>query len=176
MRGLDSAHFGDFGAFLRAMEGLKLLHLGHKDADCDALGSAYAMSCLLPGDVGFALGLKTSAQDLARWLEVRPITDPDPEAYDFTIIYDTHSANLLGLEVPERYALFDHHVPGGHRYSDFHNELQANAVWSWVLPLESTCSILGQLLDAHGLLSSRRMRIALAAGLVTDTAWLGVLQ
>jgi nanoRNase/pAp phosphatase (c-di-AMP/oligoRNAs hydrolase) len=172
MRELDSAHVSDFGAFLQAMEGQSLLHLGHKDADCDALASAYAMSCLLPGDVGFAQGLKTSAQDLARWLDFCPLIDPDPGAYDFTIIYDTHSPSLLGLAVPERYALFDHHVPGGHRYSDFQNELRAEAAWSWVLPLESTCSILAELLAANNLLLDRRMRIALAAGLVTDTAWL----
>jgi hypothetical protein len=172
MRQLDATHISDFGAFLQAMEGLKLLHLGHRDADCDALACAYGMSCLLPGDVGFAQGLKTSAQDLARWLDICPLIDPDPRAYEFTIIYDTHSPSLLGVEVPERYALFDHHVPGGHRYSSFHNELSAEAAWSWVLPLESTCSILTELLAAHDLLSGRRMRIALAAGLVTDTAWL----
>ena len=34
----------DFPAFLNAMTGLRLLHMGHRDADCDALGSAYAMS------------------------------------------------------------------------------------------------------------------------------------
>jgi nanoRNase/pAp phosphatase (c-di-AMP/oligoRNAs hydrolase) len=30
----------DFAAFTCAMRGKRLLYLGHRDADCDALGSA----------------------------------------------------------------------------------------------------------------------------------------
>ena len=56
----------DFHAFIEAMRGKRLLHLGHKDADCDAVGSAYALSCILPGDIGFANGLKTTSRDLAK--------------------------------------------------------------------------------------------------------------
>ena len=162
----------DFGEFLHVMDGQRLLHLGQKDADCDALASAYAMSCVLPGDVGFAQGLKTSAQDLAAWLECAPQIDPDPTGYDYVIIYDTNSPKLLGLPVPERFALFDHHLPGGHRYSDSYNQLMADAEWSWVKPLESTCSILAELFAQHNVASTRRMRVSLAAGIVTDTAWL----
>jgi nanoRNase/pAp phosphatase (c-di-AMP/oligoRNAs hydrolase) len=172
MTARDAHDAQDFSAFLRAMEGLRLLHLGHKDADCDALASAYAMSRVLPGDVGFAQGLKTSARDLALWLECRPQIDPDPAAYDFVIIYDTNSPALLGLPVPEQYALIDHHVPGGHRYSDFQNQLVAAATWAWVRPLESTCSVLADLFAANSVPTTRKVQIALAAGIVTDTAWL----
>ena len=68
--------------------------------------------------------------------------------------------------------MFDHHLPGGHRYSDFHNQLIADALWSWVWPLESTCSVLAELFAGYGVPTTRRMQIALAAGIVTDTAWL----
>ena len=78
MTELNSGPGQDFDEFLQAMDGLRLLHLGHKDADCDALASAYAMSCVLPGDVGFAKGLKTSAQDLAEWLEFSPLSTRIP--------------------------------------------------------------------------------------------------
>jgi phosphoesterase RecJ-like protein len=162
----------DFPAFLEAMRGRRLLHLGHKDADCDALGSAYALSCVLPGDVGFAQGLKVSAQDLAEWLSFSPVIDPDPAQYDYLVIHDTHSAELLGYEVPARYALFDHHVRGGHRFSDFDSQLAAGAEWAWVRPIESTCSIVGDLMVAHGLPITREMGVALAAGILTDTYWL----
>ena len=103
-----------FPDFLAAMQSKHLLHLGHKDADCDALGSAWAMSHILPGDVGFAGGIKASAQDLADGLGITPIIDPTPADYDYIIIYDTPHATLLGIDLPKRYALFDHHVPGGH--------------------------------------------------------------
>jgi phosphoesterase RecJ-like protein len=162
----------DFPAFLDTLRGRRLLHLGHKDADCDALGSAYAMSRLLPGDVGFAQGLKTSARDLAQWLGLNPLIDPHPAAYEYTIIYDTLNLNLLGVPLPARYALFDHHVPGGHRFSSSHNELAAEAEWCWVRPVESTCSVLADLFQTHAVPVNREMAIALAAGIVTDTVWL----
>jgi RimJ/RimL family protein N-acetyltransferase len=162
----------DFPAFLEAMHGRCLLHVGHKDADCDALGSAYAMSRLLPGDVGFAQGIKASARDLAEWLELTPVIDPNPAAYEYTILYDINSLTLLGLPLPPRYALFDHHVPGGHRYSNFHSQLADRAEWCWVRPVESTCSVLADLFLAHNVPLNRKMEIALAAGIVTDTVWL----
>jgi len=162
----------EFPAFLEAMHGRRLLHVGHKDADCDALGSAYAMSRLLPGDVGFAQGIKASARDLAEWLGLTPVIDPNPAAYEYTILYDINSLTLLGLPLPPRYALFDHHVPGGHRYSDFHSQLADGAEWCWVRPVESTCSVLAELFLAHNVPLNRKMEIALAAGIVTDTAWL----
>jgi len=162
----------DFPAFVATMRGRRLLHLGHVDADCDALGSAYALSCILPGDVGCAQGLKTSARDLAEWLGLAPLIDPDPAAYDYTIIYDTPSLFLLGAPLPARYALFDHHVPGGHRFSNFQSRLADGAEWCWVRPVESTCSILVDLFIQHAVPTSRPMSIALAAGIVTDTGWL----
>jgi len=169
-----TAKGSDFAAFLRAMRGKRLLYLGHRDADCDALGSAYALSRALPGEVGFAEGLKTSARDLAAWLGMEPLLDPDPADYAYTIICDTPSHDLLGVPLPAQYALFDHHVPGGHRYSDFHSELAAGATWSWVKPFESTCSVVAEQLLAHGIPIERDVAVALAAGMVTDTAWLAL--
>ena len=43
-------------------------------------------------------------------------------------IYDTHSPSTLGLPLPEHYALFDHHQPGGHGFADFRSELAGGAV------------------------------------------------
>jgi nanoRNase/pAp phosphatase (c-di-AMP/oligoRNAs hydrolase) len=158
--------------FLEAMRGKRLLHLGHKDADCDALGSAFALSCLLPGDVGFARGVKASAHDLAQWLGLTVLIDPDPSEYDYVIIYDTLNRSVLGLPLPARYALFDHHEPGGHRYADFHNELADGAEWAWVWPAESTCSLLIDLFRSCEIEIDQRMAVALAAGIMTDTVWL----
>jgi len=162
----------DFLAFLEAMRGRRLLHLGHKDADCDALGSAYALSCLLPGDVGFVHGLKTSARDLAEWIGLKFLIDQDPAAYEYTIIYDTVTPSLLGIPVPSRYALFDHHEPGNRRYASSHSELANGAEWAWVRPVESTCSLLVDLFQAHAVTIDRKVATALAAGIVTDTSWL----
>ncbi len=161
-----------FPGFMEAMRGRKLLHLGHKDADCDALGSAFALSCLLPGDIGFARGVKATAHDLAEWLGLTILIDPDPSEYDYVIIYDTYSLSMLGLPLPGRYALFDHHESGGHRFADFHSELAGGAEWAWVWSVESTCSLLVDLFHSCGIEIEQRMAVALAAGIVTDTIWL----
>jgi hypothetical protein len=162
----------NFSEFLTVMRGKRLLHLGHKEADCDALGSAYAMSCVLSGDLGFAGGLKATAQDLADHIGIQVLTDPDPGTYDCTIIYDTYSAHLLGLPLPDRFALFDHHEPGGHRFSRLNSKLAGSAEWAFVQPVESTCSLLVDLFLEHGVTITPDMALALAAGIVTDTIWL----
>lgn len=164
----------DFVAFLRDMRGKRLLYLGHRDADCDALGSAYALSRVLPGDVGCAQGLKASARDLAAWLGLSPLLDPDPAAYDYTIICDVPSLDLLGAPLPSYYALFDHHIPGGHRYSDFRSQLVGDATWAWVQPFESTCSVVAVQLLAAGISIETDVAVALTAGMVTDTGWLAL--
>jgi nanoRNase/pAp phosphatase (c-di-AMP/oligoRNAs hydrolase) len=161
--------YSDFPAFLKAMKGKRLLHIGHKHADCDALGSAYAMSRLLPGDLGSALELKTQAHSVAKWLDLEWIEDPDPTNYEFTIIYDTVKSDMLGVPVPARYAIFDHHESGGHRFSTLHNELADAAEWGWVKPFDSTCSLLVDLFQKHGIPIDHKMGVALAAGIVTDT-------
>jgi nanoRNase/pAp phosphatase (c-di-AMP/oligoRNAs hydrolase) len=169
-----STRESDFAAFLREMRSKRLLYLGHRDADCDAVGSAYALSRILPGDVGCAQGLKASARDLAAWLGLHPLLDPDPAAYDCTVICDTPSLDLLGVPLPDEYALFDHHVPGGHRYSDFHSKLVGGATWAWVQAFESTCSVVAVQLLAAGIPIERDVAIALAAGMTTDTGWLAL--
>jgi len=165
-----SEKYSDFLAFLAAMRGKRLLHIGHKHADCDALGSAYAMSRLLPGDVGFALELKVQAQSVAKWLDLQWVENPDPADYDYTIIYDTVRSDMLGVPMPARYAIFDHHESGGHRFSTLHNELADAAEWGWVKPVDSTCSLLVDLFQKHALPIDQKMGVALAAGIVTDTA------
>ena len=113
----------DFAQFISIFQGKKVLHLRHKDADCVVLGSAYALSRCLPGDVGFVDGLKTTALDLADHLNLDYIIDPIRSAYDCTIIYDTKSLSMLGISLPSCYALFEHLESGGHRFASFQSEL-----------------------------------------------------
>ena len=163
-----------FRYFLDWARGRNILHLTHQDADCDAIGSAFALSQVIPGDLGFARGLKTSAQDLAEGLSLTYVLDPDPLAYEYVIIYDTPNLKQLALPLPPRFALFDHHVPGGHRYSNFQNDLQKDAEWTWVKPISSTCALLTELFTELGITITRPMSLALAAGMVTDTSWLTI--
>lgn len=163
-----------FKWFLEWVRGRKLLHLTHQDADCDAIGSAFALSQVIPGDIGFARSLKTSAQDLADGLGLTYHLNPDPQTYEYVIIYDTPNLKQLALPLPPRFALFDHHVPGGHRYSNFRNDLQQDAEWAWVKPINSTCALLTELLTSAGIPITREMSLALAAGMVTDTSWLSI--
>jgi nanoRNase/pAp phosphatase (c-di-AMP/oligoRNAs hydrolase) len=158
--------------FISAMKDKRLLHLGHIDADCDAFASAYALSRLLPGDIGFALSVKSSTSDLAEWLSAAYLIDPNPMNYEYTIIHDTYKASLLGMPIPTNYAIFDHHEPGGHRFAEMHNELAEDAEWVFVKALESTCSVLIDLFLANDMDIDRGMGVAFAAAIITDTAML----
>jgi hypothetical protein len=131
------------------------------------------MSCLLPGDIGCAQGIRGAARGLADWLGIEPLIDPDLTAYEYVIFYDTINPDLVGLPMPARYALFDHHnTSGGHRYGSFCNELAEGAEWCWLRPVESTCSLLADLYLAHDVPITGKMAVALAAGIVTDTGWM----
>jgi nanoRNase/pAp phosphatase (c-di-AMP/oligoRNAs hydrolase) len=167
-------HNNHFSAFLAAMGGRRLLHLGHKDADCDALACAYTLSRSLPGDIGFAGGLKTSAMELANWLGVKPVIDPNPQLYEYTIIYDTYTPTLLDVPLPPAYALFDHHTAGGRPYVARENLLAAGADWQWIWPVEATSSILVDLFVEEDIDIDRKMAVALAAGIITDTNMLKI--
>lgn len=169
---MDFSALPNLTELIHRLHGQRVLHIGHTDADCDALGSAYAMSQVIPGDVGFAEALKVSALDLAHGLGLTPRINPNPADYDYVLIYDTPTSRLLGLPLPERYGLFDHHVPNGHRFSQLTSELAPGAEFAWVAPVESTCSLLVELFVRHDIPITRPMGLALAAGLVTDTDWL----
>jgi nanoRNase/pAp phosphatase (c-di-AMP/oligoRNAs hydrolase) len=162
----------DFPAFLTAMHAKSLLHLGHRNADCDALGSAYAMSRVLPGVVGFAGGVNTAAQDLANWLGLKYELDPKPQDYDYLLLYDIIGPKMVGMPLPSAFALFDHHEPGGHRFANFESALSTEAEWAWVQPVESTCSLLVDLFLRYAIPLDQKMAVALAAGIITDTRYL----
>jgi nanoRNase/pAp phosphatase (c-di-AMP/oligoRNAs hydrolase) len=163
-----------FADFVSNLEGQHILHLMHRDADCDALGSAYCLSTLIPGTLGVFGDLKTSARDLAETLGVEVDDHPDVIDFDYVIIYDTVSPDMVGGPLPERFALIDHHIADGHIYANFTNTLAPYAERVWLEPLEATCSVLWELLHAADLPISRRAGLAILAGIVTDTGWLMV--
>jgi bifunctional oligoribonuclease and PAP phosphatase NrnA len=162
----------DFMTFLSAHRGRRVLYLAHRQADCDAIGSAYAMSTVLPGDVGCFQGIKTSGADLASTLNLTVSINPSVNAYEAVVIMDTMNADLVGAPLPSKYSLIDHHIAGGHRHSNFHNTLLPAAKWAWVQPREATCVVVTELLTAHALPLSRAAGLALLAGIMTDTAML----
>jgi len=168
----DTNQYTDFQKFVDSIKGQNILHLGHRDADCDALGSAYALSRIIPGDIGFIDGMKTSAHDLAEWLDIHPVINPNPEEYDFTIIYDTPFFDLLGTGLPPRYAMIDHHHPRELKFVMIQEQLVNGSEWHLIDHLESTCSILVELFKSNGIELTQKMQVALAAGIVTDTSWL----
>ena len=86
----------DFMTFLAAHRGRRLLYLAHRQADCDAIGSAYALSTVLPGDVGCYQGMKTSGADLAATLNLNVIINPSVNAHEAVVIMDTMNAYLVG--------------------------------------------------------------------------------
>ena len=162
----------DFMTFLAAHRGRRILYLAHRQADCDAIGSAYAMSTVLAGAVGCFQSIKTSGADLASSLNLTVLINPSVNEYEAVVIMDTMNTDLLGAPLPPEFSLIDHHIAGGHRHSDFHNTLLPAAKWAWVQPREATCVVVTELLMAHALPISRSAGLALLAGIMTDTSML----
>lgn len=162
----------NWAAFVSAHRGKRILHLGHFNADCDAIGSAWAMACVLGGDVGCAAEANVAASDLAYGLGFHISIDPNPADYDAVILYDIPNTYMLGMPLPPRYTLFDHHEPGGHVYSSMRSELAEAATMALAAPFESTCSLLAELFRHNNVPITRDMALALAAGLITDTGML----
>ncbi len=151
-----------------------MLYLMHRDADCDALGAAFALSTHLPGTLGVNGGLKTSALDLVESLGVIIERFPQVNAFGHVILVDTPNEELVGGRLPAEYSIIDHHVGGGVRFTHFENTLVPKALFAFVEPLEATCALVWDLLLAVDFPISRPAGLALLAGILTDTVWLSI--
>jgi bifunctional oligoribonuclease and PAP phosphatase NrnA len=145
---------------LEKMKGGKNLILCHDQADSDAVGAAYAISRFLDGDIGVPSCVAAHAQGLVRELGITMIVRPSVEQYEHVIIVDAaHAAQLTGC-LPAKYWLIDHHPANG---------LIEGAEGGLYDPVSSTCQLVYRLLREAGFLIDRKIALALAAGIMTDT-------
>jgi nanoRNase/pAp phosphatase (c-di-AMP/oligoRNAs hydrolase) len=137
-----------------------LLFLCHKNADVDALGSAYALTRLFGGTIGVVDSLNTMADMLAERLDLRVAIRPDPSKYGLTVVVDTSSLVQTGYGKLDRCALIDHHEPG---------DLERLCELSLTRIASSTAELVFNVYEKNGAAIDGDVAFALLLAMVTDT-------
>lgn len=136
-----------------------ILYLCHRNADPDALGSAFALKEAIGGTVGIIDGCDRVASQIARQLNIEFVTNPTLD-YDFVVVVDTSTpAQLNGFQL-KSYAVIDHHAT---------SSLNENAAFYLHRNKSSTAEIVLDVLKIMGAPIMRRTAFALMSGIITDT-------
>ncbi|HEY9246522.1 MAG TPA: DHH family phosphoesterase [Candidatus Methanoperedens sp.] len=136
-----------------------ILYLCHRNADPDALASAFALKEAIGGKIGVIDGCDRVASLIAKQLDIEYVINPAGE-YDFIVVVDTSTlAQLNGFPL-EKYAVIDHHST---------TSLNEKAVFYLHSNKSSTAEIVLRVLNAMGAPIMRRAAFALIAGIITDT-------
>jgi nanoRNase/pAp phosphatase (c-di-AMP/oligoRNAs hydrolase) len=152
---VDEAEF-----FNRLLDYRNILYLCHRNADPDAVSSAFALSESIGGTIGLVDGCNRVAAVLIERLGIEVVDKPNPADYSFVVVVDTSTkAQLNDLELT-RYCVIDHHTT---------TALTENAVFYLHRNSTSTVEIVYDILKAMGAPINRRVGIGMLTGIVTDT-------
>lgn len=150
----------ELGFYNRLLDHNNILFLCHRNADPDAVGSAYAIAEAIGGVVGVVEGCNRVASMMVKSLDIDVVQNPDPEDYDFTVVVDTSTqAQLAGVELSD-YAVLDHHSTCS---------LKNNADFYIHKDVSSTAEIVFEILQCMGAPIMRKPAIALMTGIITDS-------
>ncbi len=137
-----------------------ILFLCHRNADPDAVSSAFALSEAIGGTVGLVDGSNRVATLLIDRLEINVVDAPDTSDYDFTVVVDTSTNAQLNNIQLTNYCVIDHHATTAlTENSDFF--LHRNA--------SSTAEIVFDILRHMEAPIMRRTALGLMTGIITDT-------
>ena len=152
---VDEAEF-----FNRLLDYQNILYLCHRNADPDAISSAFALSEAIGGTIGLVDGCNRVASVLIDRLGIEVVDKPNPADYGFVVVVDTSTkAQLNDLELT-RYCVIDHHTT---------TALTENAEFYLHRNSTSTVEIVYNILKAMGAPINRRVGIGMLTGIVTDT-------
>lgn len=146
--------------FNRLLDYQNILYLCHRNADPDAVSSAFALSEAIGGTVGLVDGSNRVASILIEKLGIKTVDKPDPADYGFTVVVDTSTqAQLNDIELGN-YSVLDHHTTTAlTEKSEFY--LHRNTT--------STVEIVYDILKSMGAPINRRVGIGMLTGIITDT-------
>jgi len=146
--------------FNRLLDYRNILYLCHRNADPDAISSAFALSEAIGGTVGLVDGCNRVAAVLIERLGIEVVDKPNPENYGFVVVVDTSTkAQLNDIELSS-YCVIDHHTT---------TALTENADFYLHRNTTSTVEIVYDILKAMGAPINRRVGIGMLTGIVTDT-------
>jgi nanoRNase/pAp phosphatase (c-di-AMP/oligoRNAs hydrolase) len=151
---LDESEF-----YNKLLDYTNILYLCHRNADPDALGSAFALKEAMGGTIGVIEGCDRAAFQIAKQLNIEFIINPVDD-YDLVVVVDTSTpAQLNGFKLKE-YAVIDHHAT---------TSLNESAAFWLHRNKSSTAEIVLDILKIMGAPIMRRMAFALISGIITDT-------
>ncbi|MGM0771493.1 MAG: DHH family phosphoesterase [Halobacteriota archaeon] len=137
-----------------------ILYLCHRNADPDAISSAFALSEAIGGAVGLVDGCNRVASLLVDKLEIDVVESPDPKDYDLVVVVDTSTSAQLNDMKLSNYCVIDHHAT---------TALTENASFYLHRNATSVAEIVYDVLNCMGAPVMHRMALGLMAGIVTDT-------
>ncbi|MDD2439814.1 MAG: bifunctional oligoribonuclease/PAP phosphatase NrnA [Methanosarcinaceae archaeon] len=146
--------------FNRLLDYQNILYLCHRNADPDAVSSAFALSEALGGTVGLVDGCNRVASILIEKLEIEVVDKPDPADYGLTVVVDTSTQAQLNDIKLQNYSVIDHHTT---------TTLTDNADFFLHRDTTSTVEIVYDILKAMGAPITRRVGIGMLTGIITDT-------
>ncbi|MFP4655523.1 MAG: DHH family phosphoesterase [Methanohalobium sp.] len=137
-----------------------ILFLCHRNADPDAVSSAFALSEAIGGTVGLVEGCNRLAALLVDRLGIEVVDGPDPENYEFIVVVDTSTSSQLNDIKLSNYCVIDHHSTTAlTEKADFYLHSRAT----------STAEIVYKILKSMGAPITRRTALGLISGIITDT-------
>lgn len=144
----------------RLLDYHNILFLCHRNADPDAVSSAFALSEAIGGTIGLVDGSNRVASLLIDRLELDIVDVPDPFDYEFTVVVDTStSAQLNDIQLKD-YCVIDHHMT---------TALTENADFFLHQNASSTAEIVFNVLRFMEAPVMRRTALGLMTGILTDT-------
>jgi nanoRNase/pAp phosphatase (c-di-AMP/oligoRNAs hydrolase) len=152
---VDEAEF-----FNRLLDYRNILYLCHRNADPDAVSSAFALSEAIGGTVGLVDGCNRVASVLIERLGIEVVDKPNLKDYGFVVIVDTSTKAQLNDTELASYCVIDHHTT---------TALTENAEFFLHRNATSTVEIVYDVLKTMEAPINRRMGIGMLTGIVTDT-------
>jgi len=148
----------EFGSLVSRYKGV--LYLCHRNADPDAIGSAFALAGAFGGTVGAVDDLSRTGEALSALIGAQILINPSPEDWDLIVVVDTSVRLQLGEIQLSRYCLVDHHQDEG---------LRDGAEFYIQRPAKSTAEIVWKILKDNRCKPNREMALGLLVGIISDT-------
>jgi nanoRNase/pAp phosphatase (c-di-AMP/oligoRNAs hydrolase) len=150
----------EFDFYNRLLDYSNILFLCHRNADPDAVGSAYTLAEAIGGVVGVVDGCNRVANMLINTLGIEVVENPNPLDYDFTVVVDTSTKAQLNDTELSNYAVVDHHSTCS---------LKNDALFYIHRNASSTAEIVFEILKSMEAPIMRKSAMALITGIITDT-------
>lgn len=148
----------DFLSYIGKYE--NILFLCHRNADPDAIGSAFALQQVFGGTLGVVEDLSKSGQSLADAIGADVEINPSIEDFEFVVVIDA-SVNLqLGNVKLNKYAVIDHHLD---------DVLLKDAEFYIQRPINSTAEIVWKILKNINFQINEEIALGLLLGIISDT-------